>query len=75
MAKEKETTQAVDSHALSNGNNPRGKSIFSHSIVSDQTQISAASESKTEANVKPWVKSTQKQCREGKGKWEQLGSL
>lgn len=75
MAKAKETTQAVDSHALSNGNSPKGKSILSHSNVSDQTQISAASQSKTEANVTLWVKSTQKQCKEEKGKWEQLGSL
>lgn len=51
MAKAKETTQAVDSHALSNGNSPKGKSILSHLNVSDQTQISAASQSKTEANV------------------------
>lgn len=50
MAKAKETTQAVDSSALSNGNNPREKGL-SHSNVSEQTQVSAANQSKTEANV------------------------
>lgn len=56
MAKAKETTQAVDSSALSNGNNPREKGL-SHSNVSAQTQVSAANQSKTEANVNVQMKS------------------